>query len=172
MIYEEFVRDNKTAFIAKVKLISSQLGINPDWLMVVMYAEARMNPAAYNPNGGASGLIQFMPSTAKWLGTTTSEIRKMSNLEQLDWVYKYFKGLGATGKMKSVYDLYLVTFFPIALGKADNWILQSSDLSAHTVAVNNKIIDINKDLKITVGEFKQYVNAYLKKKTYISVALA
>ena len=164
MVYEEYVKTNKQAFLEKVKQISAKLRINPDWLMVVMYAESRLNPAAYNSNGGASGLIQFMPSTAKWLGTTTAKLRAMSNVDQLDWVYKYFNSLGATGKMKSVYDLYLVTFFPIALGKPDNWVLESKDLSAYKIAVNNKIIDLNKDGKITVGEFKQYVDKYLKKK--------
>jgi hypothetical protein len=129
-----------------------------------MYAESRLNSKAVNPNGGATGLIQFMPKTAAWLGTSTAALKAMSNVEQLDWVYKYFNSLGATGKMKSVYDLYLVTFFPIALGKPDSWVLESKDLSAYTVAVNNKIIDLNKDNKITVGEFKQYVDMYLKKK--------
>ena len=164
MVYEEYLKTNKQAFLEKVKQISAKLRINPDWLMVVMYAESRLNQAAYNSNGGASGLIQFMPSTAKWLGTTTAKLRAMSNVEQLDWVFKYFSSLGATGKMKSVYDLYLVTFFPIALGKPDSWVLESKDLSAYKIAVNNKIIDLNKDGKITVGEFKQYVDMYLKKK--------
>ena len=164
MVYEEYVKTNKAAFLEKVKQISAKLRINPDWLMVVMYAESRLNPAAYNSNGRASGLIQFMPSTAKWLGTTTAKLRSMSNVDQLDLVYKYFYSLGATGKMKSVYDLYLVTFFPIALGKPDSWILESKDLSAYKIAANNKIIDLNKDGKITVGEFKQYVDMYLKKK--------
>lgn len=164
MVYSEYVLTNKDAFIAKVKDISARLKINPEWLMVVMYAESRLNPKAVNSNGGATGLIQFMPKTAAWLGTSTAALKNMSNVDQLDWVYKYFNSLGATGKMKSVYDLYLVTFFPIALGKPDNWVLESKDLSAYTVAVNNKIIDLNKDNKITVGEFKKYVDAYLKKK--------
>ena len=165
MVYEEYVKTNKVAFLEKVKQISAKLGINPDWLMVVMYAESRLNPAAYNNNGGASGLIQFMPATATWLGTSTAKLRAMSNVEQLDWVYKYYNSLGATNKMKSVYDLYIVTFFPLALGKADNWIIESKTLSASTIAAANKIIDLNKDGKITVGEFKQYVDMYLKKKT-------
>jgi hypothetical protein len=165
MLYQEFIKYNQAAFIAKVQDICDLLRINPDWLMVVMYAESRINHQAVNANGGATGLIQFMPATARWLGTTTAALRAMSNVQQLDYVYKYFNSLGATGKMKSVYDLYLVTFFPIALGKPDDWTLQSSDLSAYKIAVNNKIIDLNKDNKITVAEFRDYVNIYLKKKT-------
>ena len=165
MLYQQFIKNNTEAFIAKVIHICDLLRINPDWLMVVMYAESRINHQAVNANGGATGLIQFMPATARWLGTTTAALRSMSNVQQLDYVYKYFNSLGATGKMKSVYDLYLVTFFPIALGKPDDWTLQSADLSAYKIAVNNKIIDLNKDNKITVAEFRNYVDIYLKKKT-------
>ena len=167
MIYEEYIKNNTDTFKAKVKQICSALGIDPDWLMTVMYAESRVNPAAYNATSGASGLIQFMPSTAQWLGTTTAALRSMTNVAQLDYVYLYFKNLGVSGKMKSVYDLYLATFFPAALGKADTWVMQTSSLSAQTIAAQNQIIDLNKDGQITVGEFKEYVAGYLKKKTLL-----
>ena len=165
MLYTEYIKTNRVEFERKVAQISGQLGINPEWLMVVMYAESRVNEKAVNPTSGATGLIQFMPSTAKWLGTSTEALKNMSNVAQLDYVYLYFKNLGVSGKMHSVYDLYLATFFPAALGKPDDWVLQTSTLSAYTIAAQNKIIDLNKDGKITVGEFKQYVEAYLKKKT-------
>lgn len=168
MLYEEFVTVNKTAFLEKVRYISSLLKCNPDDLMLVMYAESRLKSAARNALTDASGLIQFIPSTANWLGTTTAALRAMSNVQQLDYVYKYFKSLGATGKVKNVFDLYILTFFPIALGKPDSWVLQSSDLTAYKIASQNKIIDINRDGQITVGEFKQYVATYLKKKTLLS----
>ena len=162
MIYEEYIKTNKIEFINKVNTICAKLRINPEWLMIVMYAESRLNPAALNPNGGASGLIQFMPATALGLGTTTTALRAMSNIQQLDWVYKYFAPYA--GRIKDVYDLYLVTFFPVALGKADSYVMQTTRLSAKVIAKANPGIDMNKDLQITVGEFKQYVDKYLKKK--------
>jgi len=165
MIYEEYIKSNKIEFINKVNTICAKLKIQADWLMVVMYAESRLKPDAYNPNGGATGLIQFMPRTALGLGTNTTSLRKMSNVEQLDWVYKYFAPY--SGRIKNVHDLYLVTFFPAALGKADNWIIQAGSLTPAIIAKANPAIDINKDLVITVGEFKAYVNQYLKKKTLI-----
>ena len=162
LVYENFVKSNISQFISKVIQISIKLKIDADWLMTVMYAESRLNPAAYNSNGGATGLIQFMPATAKGLGTTTAILRSMSNVEQLDWVYKYFAPYA--GRIKNVHDLYLVTFFPVALGKPDNYIMQTNSLSAKVIAKANPGIDLNKDLQITVGEFKQYVDKYLKKK--------
>lgn len=143
-----------TDFTDKVHTISGKLGINPNWLMQVMYSESRLKPTAYNPSG-ASGLIQFMPSTAAALGTSTSAIRNMSAVDQLDYVYAYFRPYA--GKMKSYYDLYLATFFPGGIGKPDSWIFHSSRLSAATIAMQNPAININKDGQITIAEFKQYL---------------
>jgi hypothetical protein len=136
--------------------VSQKLAINPDWLMMVMYAESRMNPAAYNSSTGASGLIQFMPATAQSLGTTTEYLRSLTNIAQMEWVYKYFKNYA--GRIKSAYDLYKITFFPVSLGKPQNWVFQTSNLSAGKIASQNPAMDINKDGQITVAEFEQYVD--------------
>lgn len=154
LLFEDKVTRNKEAFVDKVKSISAKLLIEPDWLMAVMYKESGLNEKAVNPNGGATGLIQFMPATARSLGTTTAALSTMSNVEQLDYVYKYYKPY--ITKLNSYPDLYLATFFPVALGKSDDWVLQTSTLSAKTIARANPVIDLNKDDKITVGEFKQY----------------
>lgn len=42
------------------------------------------------PGSGAIGLIQFMPSTAKGLGTSTSALKQMTAVDQLAYVEKYF----------------------------------------------------------------------------------
>lgn len=170
MLFEQYVTTNKQAFLAKVKEVSKKLLIEPDWLMAVMYKESRINPQAVNPNGGATGLIQFMPATAKSLGTSTTALKNMSNVEQLDYVYKYYKPY--ITKLNSYPDLYMATFFPAALGKPNDYVLQTSSLSAGTIARANPVIDLNKDNKITVGEFHEYcykqfsadVVAILKKK--------
>lgn len=154
LLFEEYVKTNKAAFIDKVKSISNKLLIDPDWLMAVMWKESRLNEKAVNPKGGATGLIQFMPATAQSLGTTTAALKTMTNVQQLDYVYKYYKPY--ITKLNSYPDLYLATFFPAALGKADDYILQTSKLSAAAIAEANPGIDLNKDRKITVGEFKRY----------------
>ncbi|HET8689451.1 MAG TPA: hypothetical protein VFM18_22800, partial [Methanosarcina sp.] len=101
----------------------------------------------------ATGLIQFMPTTAMWLGTSTQALYKMNNLQQLDYVYKYFKPYA--GRIKSYYDLYMITFWPAAVGKPDSYIIQSTKMPASMVAENNPTLDINKDGRITVGEAKK-----------------
>ena len=144
----------RSAFEAKVISIANKLKVSPDWLMMKMYMESRFNPAAHNTNGDASGLIQFMPSTLTYLGWNYGGwmFRKQSAITQLDWVYKYYKRY--TGKLQSFTELAIVTFFPIALGKPDSFILQANNLSASAVANANKALDLNNDGQITLGEYK------------------
>ncbi len=158
MLYEEKVSENRTAFLAKVTEICQSLDIDPDWLMAVMNSESGLNHHAVNSNGGATGLIQFMPATAQALGTTTDALKNMSNVAQLDYVKKYFWPYRY--KIKSFADLYMATFFPAALGKAENWIIQTAKLAATTIAKANKIFDLDGNGILTVSEVRE---AFLKR---------
>lgn len=167
MLYADKITLNKSAFLAEVRRICSLLHMNPDDLMLVMWAESRLNHRAVNPRSNATGLIQFMPATARDLGTTVAKLRNMTNVEQLKWVYKYF--LPYRGRLHNVYDVYKAVFFPASLGKPKDWVFQTSKLSAKTVSKANPIIDrFPRDGKITVREFETYVDQYLKKKVWKS----
>lgn len=160
LIFENNVKENKAEFIAKVKDISNKLDIDPNWLMAVMYFESGISPRIQNTThpiqgGYATGLIQFAPNTARSLGTTTDALKNMSNVKQLDYVYQYFKNYIA--KLNSYVDLYLVTFFPLAVGKPDNYVIQSKDISAASIARSNPVFDINKNNQVTVGEVKKAI---------------
>ena len=146
MNFIEYVKENKTEFVTKVGQICDKLNIEEDWLMFVMYFESRLDPKATNPISQAQGLIQFMPSTARALGTTVQALKGMSNIEQLDYVYAYLKPY--KWKMNSWIDVYLAVFYPKAMNQG-NYII-TSDI----VAKQNKIFDLNKDLDITVAEIK------------------
>jgi hypothetical protein len=45
----------------------------------------------------ATGLIQFMPDTAKELGTNSEELCRLSQVEQMQWVEKYLVQRGFSG---------------------------------------------------------------------------
>jgi hypothetical protein len=155
LVFEEKVRDNQLSFVTKVRSVCTQLGVNPDWLMAMMYHESGLNPAVTN-SIGAVGLIQFLPSTAQALGTTTEALRAMSNVEQLDWVHKYFSS--HRGRMHSYTDLYLAAFYPIAMGRGDDFVCGSeiSPERARAVRHDNMPVDLNGDGVISVGEFRQW----------------
>ena len=157
--------ESKSVFEQAVEVICGSLEINPSWLMMVMWSESRLNAQSVNKQPGdpedpqsraakrATGLIQFMPDTALKLGTTNKALYAMSAVDQLHYVYKYFKPWA--GKMKSYFDLYLVTFFPAAIGKPDDYVLQTDKLPASVIAKQNPFFDVNKDGKLTVGEIKR-----------------
>lgn len=126
---DKYKGTDKEAFGNKLIQVSNNLGINPNWLMAVMWKECRLNPKAVNKNGWASWLIQFMPKTAKWLWTSVEAIRTMSALDQLDYVEKYMKTYAS--KIHSYEDTYLAVFYPAYLGKADD-----KRLPANVIAQN------------------------------------
>ena len=74
--------------------VASNLGVDPNHLLQIMKRESNIDPHRVNPNGGATGLIQFVPRTARNLGTTTHELGRMTAVQQLAYVEKYYKGLG------------------------------------------------------------------------------
>jgi hypothetical protein len=161
LVFQNEVPNNVDAFVARVREISNQLQINPNWLMGVMRFESRLNPAAVNSVSGATGLIQFMPSTARGLGTTTEALAAMSNVQQLDFVLRYYNP--HRGRMRSYLDCYLVTFYPVAMGRPDTFVL-GSERSPDRVAIiarQNAGMDTNHDGQITVAEVRQRIYARL-----------
>ncbi len=146
----------RAAFSQKVTAIATWLGIDPNWLMQVMYAESRLNAKAQNIKNNrliAAGILQW--TKASGFPGAPQSVLKYNHLQQLDEVKKYFTPY--RGKMHSYFDVYLVTFFPAAVGQGDHFIFATSQLPASLIASQNPAIDTVKDGKITMSEFKQYV---------------
>jgi hypothetical protein len=104
-------------------------------------------------SSGYTGLIQFGNASAQQLGTTTSALRKMTAINQLDYVYRYF--LPRKAKLTTFVDTYLQVFFPLAVGKGDDFLIEGGGLSATTIAKANRGLDSNKDGKIYVWEVRK-----------------
>lgn len=136
-------------FKSKVVDISKDLGIDPNDLMAVMAFESggTFSPSVKNPRGTATGLIQFIESTAKGLGTTTKDLAKMSAEDQLDYVKKHFKPY--KGRLKNVQDVYMAVLWPRAIGKGPNYVLWKKGTKAYA---DNKGLDKNKNGTVTAAE--------------------
>lgn len=141
-------------FREKIAAIATLLGVEEDFLMACIAFESGESFRAdiHNAAGsGAVGLIQFMPSTAAALGTTTEELTRKTPEEQLDDVERYFKPWA--GKMKSLADVYMVILWPAAVGKPGyTTIFDMNDPKHPKLYIQNKGLDWNKDGKITVDE--------------------
>lgn len=146
------------AFKHKVIALCLKLDLSPDFLMAAMALEtgATFDPAVPNAAGsGAVGLIQFMPATAKALGTSTAALKAMTALAQLDYVEKYFKP--KAGTLHSIEDVYMAILYPAAIGRAPGDTLFDAGTKAYT---QNKGFDADKDGRISIGE----VSATIRKR--------
>jgi hypothetical protein len=119
-----------SAFIAKVQSIAQSINCNYIDLLACM---ANETGGTFDPgivNGiGATGLIQFMPATAKGIGTSTDSLKQLSRVDQMDWVLKFFQALGLNKKAPTpkLQDLYLCVYWPAAVGKPDSYIVNPAD---------------------------------------------
>ncbi|MBP5100260.1 hypothetical protein, partial [Pseudomonas protegens] len=116
------------AFRAKVIGISSGLSFDPNWLMAVMGFETgfTFSPSVRNPGSSATGLIQFMQTTAIGLGTTTAKLARMTAVEQLDYVQKYYDAIPAS-RVRNLGDAYLAVLFPPGIGRPDSYVMWQRD---------------------------------------------
>lgn len=148
-------------FNKKLQKVADKLGVETSALLAVMKQESGVNPHAVNKSSNATGLIQFMPDTARNLGTSVEELRGMNAVDQLDYVYKYYKMVGVRPGMNAG-DLYVATFMPAALGKGDQHVLGQHGAAGFSGSVyaQNKGLDRNRDGIITVADIKNSVNRF------------
>ncbi len=141
-------------------------------------------------NSGGTGLIQFMPSTAKALlgkDVTIEEVKnywgknktlkrvkefaEMTVLQQLEYVRKHFRPL--KGKSVEFVDFYLQVLFPASSGKSNHVVFSKEgvgldenesenirDLRIEAYE-SNKGMDSNKDGEMWKSEIKENVQKYL-----------
>ena len=94
-------------------------------------------------------IIQFMPSTAVSLGTTTAKLARMSAEDQLNYVFKYFEPW--KGRLRNLGDVYMAILWPLGVGKPDSFVLWEKGKRPTTYR-QNAGLDANKDGKITRAE--------------------
>lgn len=140
-------------FRVKVRQIAQELRLDPNWLMAVMQYESAgtFSPSKRNPKGSATGLIQFIESTAKGLGTSTRQLARMTAVEQLDFVKAYYKPLAR--RIQNLDDSYLAVLWPPAVGRADNYVMWEKNVGPYQREyADNSHLDINNDGVITKAE--------------------
>ena len=151
-------------FDSKVDKIAQNLDVDPEHLFKAMAFETggTFDSAVKNKAGsGATGLIQFMPETAKQLtGANTKEaaikiMESMTPTEQLDYVEKYLKPF--KGKLKSLEDVYMAILYPKAVGKDNKFALFQEGTKAYW---QNRGLDLDKDGVITKLEAASKVKSY------------
>ena len=136
-------------FATALAELGERLGLDPNYIGAVMSLESGFNPTAVNTQGGATGLIQFMPDTAKSLGTTTAALRRMSAVGQLRFVEEYFKRAGRAIHVDTPGDYYMTTFYPAFVGRASDAVIATK---GEKVYDQNAGLDADHDGTLTVGD--------------------
>lgn len=147
-------------------IVCKPLGLPLNAVLGVMYFETAGSLSTTKTNSiGSVGLLQFTRDNVNVNYKTIngkrfllSEIKAMTFENQLRLCYLYLKPYAA--KIQSYTDLYLAVFFPLAIGKDDNYVLQTSNLSAAIIAAQNPIFDVIKDGKLIKSEVTNYFANY------------
>lgn len=145
-------------FREKVRSIAAYLGTSPSWLMACMAFETgrTFSPSKRNPRSSATGLIQFMRSTAISLGTTVEALAEMTAEEQLDKVRDYFRPFA--GRLGSLGDCYMAILWPPAVGKPDDFVVFKNGSDAYLA---NAALDVDHDGEVTKRECVAFVDKLL-----------
>ncbi|SHO58408.1 hypothetical protein [Vibrio quintilis] len=151
-------------FKQKIISVGEELEIDPNYIIACIALETvqSFDPATKNPGSSATGLIQFMKKTAeKDLDTTIEQLAKMTHVEQMDYVKKYFKlqakYVGVPTSKWTLEDVYFSIFTPSVIRKSNDDVIY---LSGDERYEKNKFHDINKDKKITKKEIAHNIREY------------
>ena len=150
----EWAKD--TGFINGVNQLSQKWNIDAGDLLGLFQSESGVNAQARNPSG-ATGIIQFMPATARALGTSTDAIYKMNKTQQLALVDQYF-AMNKLPKGATAGQLYATVFLPAYNRKSENFVIARPNGPNDAGKVNpkwytqNAGLDVNRDGVITVGD--------------------
>jgi hypothetical protein len=150
-------------FINKVKSVAGALGCDYIDLLACMSFETgrTFDPAKRNPKSSATGLIQFMASTARSLGTTTQFLAGLTRTQQMDWVSKYFKaGPLARVSGPKIEDLYMAILYPVAVGKPNDYVLfraGSAEYAVNPLDKEGKGYVTKADAAVKVKQHLSYV---------------
>ncbi|MFK7907839.1 MAG: transglycosylase SLT domain-containing protein [Chitinophagales bacterium] len=152
-------------FEQKVREVANQLSVPPEWLMAVMYSESKFDASVSNHRGsGATGLIQWMPTTAKDFDITVEKLRNLNHTEQLDYVYDYLDRVRRKYKQyETLTELYLAILYPRAIPEDYCYTMYAKPSEAYKLNVG---LDIDKDGRVTVKDIddrmkKMYPTAYM-----------
>jgi hypothetical protein len=143
--------------------IEEQLGLDANKLMACMAFETGGTFSAKVRNAAGSsgtGLIQFMrathagmikqyPNLAK-LAPTHEALAQLSDVQQLSFVYYYFRTFGKDLTAWSLEDIYMAILFPKAIGKPLSWPMPWA--YGQLAYKQNSGLDLNKDRVITKAE--------------------
>jgi hypothetical protein len=151
------LRQTSSAFRSALAEMALSIGLDPSYIAAVMAIETgrTYSPSIQNPFTRATGLIQFMPTTAAAMGTSVDQLKRMTAIQQLEYVKRFFRPQLSRIRPHVPGDYYLAVFMPAYIGRDPGSILFSS---GETGYAQNAGLDRDGDGLITVGDVTGTVN--------------
>lgn len=134
-------------FARALDAMGRSLGLDPNGIAAVMSLESGFNPAAVNKSTDATGLVQFIPSTAAAFGTSTNALKRMSAIEQLPYARKLFTSKKIRPAVMG--DYYMSVFMPAFVGQPADTVLA---VKGEPIYDKNAGLDVDQDGTLTVGD--------------------
>lgn len=149
------LRQTSSGFQSALAEMALSLGMDPSYIAGVMAIETgrTFSPSIQNPFTGAVGLIQFMPATARALGTSVDELKRMSATGQLEYVRRFLRP--HIGRLRTPGDYYLAVFYPAYIGRDPGTVIFASGSAGYAQNVG---LDKDGDGLITVGDVTTTIN--------------
>jgi hypothetical protein len=154
-------------FRAELLRVADRLSLDANKIAAVISLESGFDPANWNDfceaearagkrklESCAIGLIQFMPDTARRLGTTSLALSRMGDAEQLEFVEAFFRPFA--GRLRTPGDYYMAVFNPAHVGKPTTFVLYEQGSKGYE---QNHGLDRDKDGRITVGDVTQSIES-------------
>jgi hypothetical protein len=156
---------NNKLFKDRLSEISNKIGVDENSIIKLMKHESNLDPSIKN-SIGCVGLIQFCPDnrggSSKTISGKKYDLEKLRNNLglQMDAIEEFWVEGKKRGKINSSKDLFIYNFFPVAAGKPDNFVLQTSKIPAQQVANKNPIFNRTlgraRNTPLTVGDLKNF----------------
>lgn len=126
--------------------------------MRIAYAESSWIQNAMNKNTKAEGLFQVVPSYRKAWGFKPNEApSSFSPLEQFKRVApNLLRNAKRNGAQPTLTNMYAALHYPVAVGKADDWVLYGKTKDPLAYKYNTGV-DYDKDGNVTYSELGEFV---------------
>ncbi len=153
------IDQTSSRFRRELESVAARLDTDPNYLAATIETESGFDAQAFNPVGGGGGLIGFMPSTARALGTTVQALLRLTDAEQLEWVERFYRPY--RGRLTSPEAVKMATFLPAFMDRDpsfvvgrrnDPTILRPSNLSLGIIYEQNAAMDRDGDGELTIAE--------------------
>jgi hypothetical protein len=146
----------------RVLELAARLGLSVDHVCALIAHESGWRANAENPQTKATGLIQFMPKTARGIGTSVTALKAMTALEQLDWVEKFFARSfakqRAAGEAISPRDVAMAGLGSSFIGLPDDHVAYVRGQLGYNL---NATLDRNQNGELTLGEVRDDIDRML-----------